>query len=428
MTNDSPVSSDDLLELVRVFEGFSQASTTFSQSYHALESQIAQLREQLEDQVRLQKRTEGFLASVLAHVTAGIIVTDLDGYITLFNEYAYLLTGIEKDTIIGQSYRDFFECHVMEPDSALYTLTNGPVIESREKDLRIRGGKKVPVRFSTTWIHDEHGNRSGVLEIFEDLRVLRGMQARMKENASMAALGEMAAQMAHELRNPLAGVQGFTQFLEEDLGNDHPSHKTVRKIVHGVSEINQIAERLLEFTSPLKPTYNQVDLVNVLREEGDLIEAEIVSRKSNISIFLDVPEEPVIVDCDEHLLRQALLNLLKNAVLAFDSNSRSEIHQLSLDFPVKTDTESCCQIRISLHRDLLRNRVWIGIQDNGHGMPQETLRKVFSPFFTTRAKGSGLGLPMVKKIVDIHRGDIRVESQPGIGTRFEVELPIARIS
>ncbi len=404
---DKRVSADDLIELVNLFEGFSQASTVFAQSYRALEGQIAQLSSQLEEQVRLLRRTEGFLTSVLANVPAGILVLDMDGIITLFNTYAEQLTGLKAHNIIGQPYVNIFNCQITEPDSPVYTLTTGSMIESKEKELKIVDGNHLPVRFSTSWIIDEKNDKTGVLEVFEDLRVLRDMQERMQQSANLASLGEMAAQVAHELRNPLAGVQGFAQFLEEDIPKDDPVRPTVDRIVQGVKEIDLIAGRLLEFTNPICPMFEKIDLVHLLKEETELIEAEVRGLEKDIEFVLKVPEESVPVTCDPQLLKQAVLNLLKNSIYACK-------HE--------------CRVEISLSWDLLRNRVRISIDDTGEGIAAENLEKIFSPFFTTRIKGTGLGLSIVKKIIDVHHGEIKVQSELDKGSQFELVLPITRLT
>lgn len=222
------MNDEQLHDLVRLFEGFNEASTSFAQSYNALEQRIEQLSGQLERQSHLLQRTAGFLSSVLAHVPVGIIVIDLDGLITLFNEEAEQLTGMRAEEVVDRFYGDVFPVDVNEPSSAVYTLNNGTVIDTRDRQLVTENGN-LPVSFSTGWIYGDDGSPYGVLEVFEDLRPMRDMQTRMQQNASLAALGEMAAQVAHELRNPLAGVQGFAQFLQEDLERITPPRRSPAK-------------------------------------------------------------------------------------------------------------------------------------------------------------------------------------------------------
>ncbi len=399
------ISGDELMELVKLFEGFNEASASFAKTYRGLEDRIARLSAQLEEQSRLLRRTEGFLASVLGNVPVGLLVINLDGRITLFNDYAEKLTGIKRDDCIGKRYAEVFEVDALAPESVLFTLNNGSILESHERTMRIKGAEQHPVRFSTNWIHDESDNRTSVLEVFEDLRPLRELQNRIAHSANLASLGEMAAQVAHELRNPLAGVQGFVQFLQEDIADDDPSRMTIEKIISGVRDIDRIASRLLEFTSPVDLTFDSADLHQILRDQYDMIVAETHHSNANIDIILSLPEENVEFEVDPMLLKQAILNLLKNATNACEDGD---------------------QIEIGMRWRLLNNTVQIFVRDTGTGITQANLEKIFYPFFTTRSRGTGLGLSMVKKIIEAHGGTIIVRSEIGAGSIFKIELPIKR--
>ncbi len=399
------MSEEQLLALVKLFEEFNQASSAISESYRALEKRLADLSERLEGQEHLLARTQGFLSSIIAHVPVGIIVLDLDGRINLVNEEAQRLTGIRALEAVGQPYGDVFSSDINVADSALFTLVNGPEIDPRERTYKAAAGEANPVRFSTNWIYGEQGNRIGVLEMIEDLTIIKNLHEQMRRRSDLATLGEMSAQVAHELRNPLAGVQGFAQFLLEDIAEDHSARHTVEKIVGGVRDIEKIASRLLEYTRPLAPAFGETDMIELLRSEADLILSEIKSSGRNIDVQVVVPKERVPVDCDSTLIKQVVLNLLKNSIFAIESEG---------------------VVRVGLRWNLLRNRVDVFIEDNGAGIKEEHLDKIFNPFFTTRTKGTGLGLAMVKKIVDAHDGVITVRSELEKGTRFDLELPIRR--
>ncbi len=208
------ISGDELMELVRLFEGFNEASASFAKTYRGLEDRIAKLSAQLEEQSRLLRRTEGFLASVLVNVPVGLLVINLDGRITLFNDYAEKLTRLKRDDCIGKLYAEVFDVDPLAPESVLFTLNNGSILESHERTMRIKGADQHPVRFSTNWIHDESDNRTSVLEVFEDLRPLRDLQSRIAHSANLASLGEMAAQVARLLESVAVwkSAPGFVWF------------------------------------------------------------------------------------------------------------------------------------------------------------------------------------------------------------------------
>ncbi|MCB2213517.1 PAS domain S-box protein [bacterium] len=403
--NSELISEEQLSALVKLFEEFNQASSAISESYRALEKRLADLSERLESQEHLLSRTQGFLSSILAHIPVGIIVLDLDGRINLVNEEAQRLTGIRAADAVGSPYGDIFPCDINVADSALFTLVNGPQIDPRERSYKSAEGETNPVRFSTNWVYGKDGKRIGVLEMLEDLSPVKDLHEQMRRRSDLATLGEMSAQVAHELRNPLAGVQGFAQFLLEDIEEEHAARRTVEKIVGGVRDIERIASRLLEYTRPLSPCFSEVDMIDLLRNEAELIHSEISAGNRDIDVQLMVPKERVMVDCDSSLIKQVVLNLLKNACSAIDTEGT---------------------VKLGLRWNLLRNRVNVFVEDDGTGIAEENLDKIFNPFFTTRTKGTGLGLAMVKKIVDSHDGVITVRSASKQGARFDFELPIRR--
>ncbi|MBZ0264662.1 PAS domain S-box protein [bacterium] len=404
------VSNEELLELVKLFDGFSQASTTFSQSYRMLEQRITLLQHQLQEQAEVLLRTQSFLTSVLENTPAGIIVVNMKGEIRLFNSEAERLTGLDADHVRGKRYHEVFDYPITEPLSAIFTLNNGTLIGNREKELIQREGKTLPVRFSTSWVHNAEGERMGVLEVFEDLRDFRDLQQKIQRKNNLASLGEMAAQVAHELRNPLAGVLGFAQFMLEDLPEDNSTRPYAERIVSGVRDIDFIASRLLEFTHPVNPQFEKVDLIRLIEDEVELIRTEANTQdrqEGEVQITVSLPDENVPVTCDPLLIKQVLLNILKNALIAVDGSGK---------------------IHTSLRWDMFKNRVFIRVKDTGIGIDAENLSKIFNPFFTTRSKGTGLGLSMVKKTIDVHDGEIVVESTRGEGSMFSIELMITRYS
>lgn len=275
---------NDLEDFVKLFDGFSEASREYTQSFRMLEKRLSELSRHLRNHAQVMQNRDGVLTSVLRRLPVGVIVIDLSGKLVFFNNQAEEITGLTADEVVGRDYSDFFSYPVTEPVSALYTLVHGTSIESREKHLIVSGNSNLPVRFSTSWVYDDKGEKIGVLEVLEDLSVIKNLQEAVNHRENLAALREMAAQVAHELRNPLAGVQGFAQFLLEDLSADHSSRRYAEKIISGVKDINFIASRLLEFTSPIHPNFEKVDLIDLIQGECDLIRAEMKQFEGRIAL------------------------------------------------------------------------------------------------------------------------------------------------
>ena len=216
----------------------------------------------------------------------------------------------------------------------------------------------------------------------------------------LAALGQMAAGLAHEIRNPLGGIRLFASLLEKDLAQQPEPLALTRKISSGVGSLNQLVCDILDFAGDIRLQPSLLDVKELVHECVELLAAEIDHNRSRVVI--EVAEDTALT-ADAKQLRSALLNLLRNAIDA-------------------AGNDGCVFITVSEleEREALRLR----IADNGPGIPPEHMDKVFNPFFTTKETGTGLGLSMVHRIIDAHGGHIRVTAGPQGGACFVIELPL----
>jgi signal transduction histidine kinase len=253
----------------------------------------------------------------------------------------------------------------------------------------------------------------------EDLnRELEQVKVKLKEREdemvrmkSLAALGEMAAVMVHELKNPLGGIRGFAELLERDLEKGDPKIKSARKIMEGVETLDRIVKSLLDYTKPIKLNPRKVEMTAFIDEVIGFFNMDDLSRKQDVRIVKCFPPDEVLCQLDTEQFRQILLNLLHNAVQAMEGGGKVtvELSQQALSPDV--------------HPKAKDKEIILKISDTGMGMSQSTLDKLYTPFFTTKEGGTGLGLSTVKRIVEAHRGDIQVESVPQKGTTVTVKLP-----
>ncbi|MFC2150877.1 nitrogen regulation protein NR(II), partial [Calditrichota bacterium] len=283
---------------------------------------------------------------------------------------------------------------------ALHTLQQGPELRGVEKQLPLNG---TIVEASTNWVVDSTGERVGVVEVFDDLTTIRHLEERFEQQKTLSALGEMASAVAHELRNPLAGIGGFAAILKEELADEPDRARLVDKLMHGVHDLEKVATNLLFLTRRTEIRRDETDLRSLLVNLGELFEAEVLNLEGAIEIRTDLPEETIMLAADAEQLKMIFTNLGRNAIIALDGKGTVEV---------------------GLQWRLLNNKVLVTIADNGCGIEPDNVGKLFNPFFTTRAQGTGLGLALVKKAVDLHKGKIWVESVPDEGTTFFVELPI----
>ncbi|MBM3328830.1 MAG: PAS domain S-box protein [Calditrichaeota bacterium] len=404
----TPGSEGDITSLIDAFRYFNEAATTLGAAYRKLESRIQELTEQLEEKdsqlysrlIELDRVTK-YLTSLVESLSSGVVAVDMNGMITIFNRSAAGMLGIAAESAIGCHYTDILGNDAGE-SGALRTLREGPELRGVERVLYGRG---IKVAYQTTWVVDSLGDRIGVVEVFEDVSLMRDLEARLEHQKTLSALGEMAAAVAHELRNPLAGIGGFAALLKKDLAGDPKLASKVDRILQGVHALDRVAGNLLFLTRQTTIKREEIDLQSLLSEIVQLLESEIHGSGSDIGIHLSLPAEQIPVSADRELMRLVFTNVTKNAVQAIPSGRKGEV-------------------AVELLWKLLANRFEVLISDNGIGIPDENRERLFSPFFTTRHSGTGLGLALVKKVIDLHKGEIHIDSAEGVGTRFSISLPI----
>jgi len=400
-------SDEELMALVQAFQYFNRNTAALNQAYHRLESAAEALAEELEQTNRkLQDknaeldRVNRYLEDILASIGSGVIAADLEGRITIFNRTAEELTGYTAAEVIGKNYHDYLAGELEQEAPLVRTLISGAPVVSLERELPLKDGKTITVKSSSQWVTSSSGERIGVVETIEDVSQVRALERRMLRQKTLAALGEMAAQVAHELRNPLAGIKGFAGLLAEDLDEGHPSRRMVNRIIEGVDSLDRIASNLLILTQDCQGEFIRQPLEPVFEQAIALIEA---SSGGSFTVKLDYPPEPCPAKIDGEKIKQMLLNLLKNACEACEGRG-----------------EAVAGYRVNP----LSNELRLFVRDFGPGVPPEDQDKIFNPFFTTHPQGTGLGLAIVKKIAELHRGKVEYAAPEGGGALFTAFLPI----
>ena len=346
------------------------------------------------------KQSRDYLQQVIASMANGMISIDSLGRVTAFNDMALDLLGLKETEVKNtdlNSIIDFQSSGINE------TLTEGATFVEKEIVYN-RGAEKVPLALSVSPILDEKGRSTGAVIIIRDLSEIKRLQEKVRRSERLAAIGELAAGVAHEVRNPLSSIRGFAQFLRHVL-EDKPEEREYAEImVKEVDRINNVVTNLLSFARPVKPDLVPTDLPKLLDHTVRLVEED--ARLRNINIRVSTSNGLKKINVDGNQITQVMLNLILNALQAVESGGNVTIEARMVD----------------------SNLLTLSVEDDGPGIPPGNASKIFDPFYTTREKGTGLGLAIVHMIVENHGGEINLVSPvPGKvkGCRITIDLPIS---
>jgi PAS domain S-box-containing protein len=380
--------------LLPIFDWFEERVRTLSDAYAGLERRVADLDSQLE-------RRNAELESLLDSFHDGVLMVDVDQRVTMVNGRASELLRLDPLEAIGQNLSDVFPAQGDFTEPLLQSLREGVPLRHVEVVWTRSLGTPLPLGLSTAAVVDPAGRRLGAVASFSDLTQLKQMERELSQTRTLVALGEMAATVAHEIRNPLGGIGGFARLLERDIDVSDPRRALVGRIVEGVGALNRIVSNLLVYTRPMETRHRIVAVAEWLEDMAGWARLEAPALEiDDLEVDVDVDPEAGSGRFDPEKLQQVMLNLLRNALQAMPGRGR---------------------LRLSARR--ATGLLILGVEDDGKGIPPEMLSDVFNPFFTTKENGTGLGLAIVRKIVELHGGNLFVTSEPGRGTRFDIHLP-----
>ncbi len=329
-------------------------------------------------------------------ITTGIITVDDKDSISSFNRAAEVITGFTESEVLGGNCQELFPGLLVNAH-----LQERPVTSLQQKD-----GESIPVGYSWAKLNTPDGNGESKVFTMQDLSQIAAMEAKVKQAEKMAAIGEMAAGVAHEFRNPLAAISGAAQLLAQDMPTDNTHKRLVEIIGRESDRLEASISEFLMFSRPSTPEKKWHSLLSIVTEAQETL-AQSPSWDESISVLLDIPEK---LECwaDPQLLRQILLNLISNssqAIYGHDGTGKIIV--------------SAEELHVGKNE-----QISVSVEDNGPGIQEKALGKIFEPFFTTRENGTGLGLAIVKQIAESHGGKITAANTPPKGTTFTLTLPL----
>jgi two-component system sensor histidine kinase HydH len=346
-------------------------------------------------QKRLQDAT-AYADEIVAHLPVGLIATDTKDRIAFYNAAAARVTGLDLATMQGRPASESLPenlCGLRE------ALERGESVIEEEVSCPRPAGGEVPVSASAVRIVNAVGEFVGHVLILRDLGEVRRLQEEVRRQEKLAALGGLAAGVAHEIRNPLSSIKALATFFSGQFDDGSEGREAADVMVQEVDRLNRAITELLDFARPTDLKVKLVDVPMLLERSLQLVRQDAADRKIEVDLKIEEALCPVSIDPDR--FSQCLLNLYLNAIEAMEAGGR-----LTVD------------CRTGHGRDLA-----IAITDTGPGIAPEQRKQIFDPYFTTKPKGTGLGLAIVHKIVEAHGGRLRLESTPGRGSRFTVNIP-----
>ncbi len=336
----------------------------------------------------------------------GVLAITRAGTLALLNEEGYRIFGVPpRPDDLGKPLADVLRTH---PDVVRQLLSSFELhMLPNRAEMRLRPAGKV-IGYTLAKVHDDVGGVAGVAMFFKDLTRVEQIEERERLRDRLAAVGEMAAAIAHEVKNPLAGIEVMAGLLRRKIPDIPDAQVVLTDIIAEAKMANAIVQEVLEFVRPIRLRVERTGITEALDAAVQL--ADTKAARGSITVVVDVPRGLPQIQADHHQLAQLFTNLLINAYEAMEGHGRVVITAGSVRQDDGADG-----------REALR----VEMIDDGPGVPQDVANRVFDPFFTTKPQGSGLGLAIVRKIVDAHDGQIDLRTAPGGGTLIRVTLPVS---
>lgn len=333
-------------------------------------------------------RVQAFSDTVVDHMPAGLIVVDDSMAVKSVNRSAQRILG-KGLTVLPEEIGQL----------VTQAMTAQAIVE-KEITCRLADGQQLLLDVSVSPVMEEMGRFSGMMVLFKDLTELHRLKKEVETSKRLAAIGKLAAGVAHEIRNPLSSIKGFATYFGQRYADVPQDKKTADIMVQETERLNRSVTQLLEFAKPMELQILPVDLENIVDHSVRLLQHDLERKQISVSVASDLDHQPVFTDPDR--MNQVLLNLFLNSIQAMDEHGRLSVH-------LGWDAESGhCRIDVS---------------DTGKGIAPEDLEKVFDPYFTTRNDGTGLGLAVVHRIVESLGGDIAITSTENRGTLAVIRFP-----
>jgi two-component system sensor histidine kinase HydH len=342
-----------------------------------------------------------YTSKLLETMDNAVISVDNNGIIKTFNRKSEEIFGKKKEKVLNKNYEGVLNLNVKEKSFLKKCLLEKKNI-TQEMTLERDGLKKKILDIDTSFLTDESGQITGIVLVIRDVSEIKNLNEEVARHKRLAALGKLSAGIAHEIRNPLSSIRGLAQFVSNSFSENDERKEDINTIIQEVDRLNKLVMQVLDFAKLKELNLTCFSLNDLINKIVELFKLEIKDKK--IEFRLKLSKDISQIQADEDQIKQILMNIIINAIQAIADNG---------------------EIKITTKKSLLRGEsvIELIIEDNGIGIPEKDLNQVFDPFFTNKEQGTGLGLSIVYKLIEGHKGKIKVESKEGKGTKFIILLP-----
>ena len=346
-----------------------------------------------------------YTKNIIESMTTALVSSDAHGRIGTVNPGACSLLRSHEHELVGRSLRDTVRLVPEKESAAVGRVVAGDAPKHEAEARLVVGEREVPVAVSASLLRDEDGIRTGAVVLLQDLSEIEALQEAVEREKHLAALGRLAAGVAHEVRNPLSSLKGFAQFFRSKFRPGSEEERYSDIMIEEVERLDRVVQELLDFAKPTSPDKTLVDPNELVEQALALVveDAQFKDVAIERRFAFDLPQ----VFVDPLQIRQALLNLFLNGIEAMEGGGT-----LTLETTVSTEARGAPSVSVN-------------ISDTGAGMTPDEIAKLFEPFYTTKPNGTGLGLTIVSRILEQNGGRVAVTSVKGEGTTFSALLPIA---
>jgi len=371
-----------------------------------IEEKIAQKEEVIQHLTRRLEDVKNFTESIIQSIGSGIIITEMNDTITYINKAGERILGYGKDELMGRPFGIF---SLKEKQSAIPSFLNNPDDMDTRKEgwMRRKDHTEFPVGFTINNHLSNRGEKIGKIVVFRDLTNVYKIQEEILRMDRLVSLGKLASGIAHELRNPLAGIKTTAQALGEEMSGDDSRREYLHRITKEIDRLNDLLKTFFSFAKPQNLNLAHCHIRDIINEIIPFLIKEIADK--GIRFIEDYHPQLPNIKVDKTQMHQVFLNLFLNAIQAMPNGGELKIEASpTISDPLK---------------GFKQNYVRVVISDTGRGIPSQIVHKIFDPFFTTKPKGIGLGLSITYQIIKKHGGTIKVESEWEKGTSFVINLP-----